>query len=63
MDAFDHERLDVYRYALDLHDLVMAALPRRGHAVLRDQGERATSGIVLSIVRPGVCHRATDPNP
>lgn len=46
----DHERLDVYRYALalvsDVHRF-LAALPR-GHSDLADQLRRASTSIVLN---------------
>jgi four helix bundle protein len=44
-----HERLDVYRLALQLHEAGAALLPRRGRTALRDQLERATMSIVLNI--------------
>jgi hypothetical protein len=45
----EHERLDVYRVALDFDALASKAVPRRGHRVLRDQLDRASIGIVLCI--------------
>ena len=49
-EAFlEHERLDVYRAALDFDALASKAIPRRGHRVLRDQLDRASIGIVLCI--------------
>ena len=45
----EHERLDVYRAALDFDALASKAVPRRGHRVLRDQLDRASIGIVLCI--------------
>ena len=45
----EHERLDVYRVALDLDSRIRSALPRRGERILRDQIERASLGIVLNI--------------
>ena len=43
----EHERLDVYRAALDFDALASKAVPRRGHRVMRDQLDRASIGIVL----------------
>src|SRR5687768_5083079 len=51
MSTFTHERLDVYRVALDflvLADQHAAALPR-GRAYLADQLRRAALSIVLNI--------------
>ncbi len=45
----DHERLEVYRVAVELHTLTCVLLPRRGYGVLRDQIERASLGVVLNI--------------
>ena len=45
----EHERLDVYRAALAFDALASKAAPRRGHRVLRDQLDRASTGIVLCI--------------
>jgi len=45
----DHERLDVYRLAVELDGLVAESLPRRGNKILRDQLERAVVSIVLNI--------------
>jgi four helix bundle protein len=44
-----HERLDVYRTALELHPTLMQIVPRRGRSALRDQLERASMSIVLNI--------------
>lgn len=49
--ALDHERLDVYRLALDfvvLANEAIVALPR-GHAHLADQLTRAATSIVLNL--------------
>jgi len=46
---FPHERLDVYRVALDLHEALAAALPRRCSRELRDQLVRASASVVLNI--------------
>jgi len=51
MNNFDHERLDVYRVALDfvaLADDLLQALPA-GRSYLTDQLHRASSSIVLNI--------------
>jgi four helix bundle protein len=45
----EHERLDVYRTALAFDALATKAMPRRGHRTLRDQLDRASTGIVLCI--------------
>jgi four helix bundle protein len=45
----EHENLDVYRVAVDLHVAACALLPKSGVRVIRDQLERATLGIVLNI--------------
>jgi four helix bundle protein len=47
--VLDHERLEVYRVALELHTLCCSLLPSRGFGALRDQLERASLGVVLSI--------------
>ena len=47
--ALDHERLEVYRVAVELHSAACALLPARGFNVLRDQLERASLGVVLNI--------------
>jgi four helix bundle protein len=46
---FDHERLDVYRLAATFDATVCTLLPRRGHRVLRDQIERASSSVMACI--------------
>ncbi len=47
----DHERLDAYRVAVELDDLVAAAsrLSSRGAAWLWDQALRAAASVVLNI--------------
>lgn len=45
----EHERLDVYRLAVELHRSALAIVPRRGARVLRSQVERAALGVVLNI--------------
>jgi four helix bundle protein len=47
--ALDCDRLDVYRVAREFDTFSSRMLPRRGHAGLRDQLERAGSSIVLNI--------------
>jgi four helix bundle protein len=46
---FDFERFDVYRVALEFQKLVPHLVPRRGHASLRDQLDRASASILLNI--------------
>ena len=46
---FDYERFDVYRIALEFQALLAGLIPRRGHAALRDQIDRASSSILLNI--------------
>ena len=48
MGQFDHDRLEVYRLALEVNALIAGLVPR-GHSVLRDQLERAASSIALCI--------------
>ena len=45
----DPDRLDVYRVAREFDAFAARLLPRRGHAGLRDQFERASSSICLNI--------------
>jgi four helix bundle protein len=45
----EHERLEVYQLALELHAGVCGLLPRREYRTLRDQLERASLGVVLNI--------------
>lgn len=45
----DHERLDVYRVALELHVAALACLPKKGATSLRDQLERASTSVILNI--------------
>jgi four helix bundle protein len=47
--AFDHERFDVYRVALEFQGLVPGLFPRRGYAGLRDQLDRASASILLNL--------------
>jgi four helix bundle protein len=46
---FDHERLDVYRFAVEFDSIVVGLLPKRGNATVRDQLDRASVGIVACI--------------
>jgi four helix bundle protein len=48
-DWFDHERLEVYRYALEFAELAQDALSRERSRALHDQLARASMGIVLCI--------------
>jgi four helix bundle protein len=45
----EHETLDVYNVALELHVVACTLLPRQGLRVIRDQLERATLGVVLNV--------------
>ena len=45
----DAEKLDVYRAAVEFQVLAARLLPRRGLATLRDQLDRASVSIVLSV--------------
>jgi len=45
----DAEKLDCYRLAVEFQSLAARLLPRRGHAGLRDQLDRASVSIVLNI--------------
>ena len=47
--ALDHERLEVYQVAVELHAVACSLLPSKGFRVLRDQLERASLGVVLNI--------------
>jgi four helix bundle protein len=47
--AFEHERLDVYRVALEFQALVPRLVPARGFASLRDQLDRASSSVLLNV--------------
>jgi hypothetical protein len=44
----DHERLDVYRAALEFVPLALSLVPRQGERALLDQLERACHSIVLN---------------
>src|SRR5262245_36409103 len=46
---FSHEKLDVYRMAVQLDRTFYALLPKRGFRALRDQVERASSSVVACI--------------
>ena len=49
LPQFDHQRLDVYRVALEFQGLVPGLFPRRGYAALRDQLDRASASVLLNI--------------
>ena len=46
---FDHERLEVYRLALEFHAWAVGTVPQRGCHIVRDQIERSSLGVVLCI--------------
>jgi four helix bundle protein len=46
---FDHERLDAYRLALEFDRTVAGFRPSRGHRSLREQIDRASTGILACI--------------
>jgi len=54
---FDHERLDVYRLALRFDAKVAELGPCRGHRFLKDQINRASTG-VLACVAEGAGRRS-----
>jgi len=45
----EHESLDVFKVALDLHVAACALMPRSGVRIIRDQLERASLGVVLNV--------------
>ena len=45
----DAEKLDCYRLAVEFQALAVRLVPRRNHAELRDQLDRASISIVLNI--------------
>ena len=45
----DAEKLDCYRIALEFQAIAGQLMPKRGHAELRDQLDRASISIVLNI--------------
>ena len=49
--ALDHERLDAYRVALEIDDLVTKVVRQalRGHGWLADQAQRASGSAVLNL--------------
>jgi four helix bundle protein len=49
MGHFDHDRLGVYRLALEFDALVASLVPRRGCHIIRDQIDRSSLGVVLCI--------------
>jgi four helix bundle protein len=48
-EFLEHERLDVYRAALEFVPLALSLVPRQGERVMLDQLERASQSIVLNI--------------
>ncbi|MBW2463903.1 MAG: four helix bundle protein [Deltaproteobacteria bacterium] len=54
--AFDYERLDVYRLAVEVNRWMGRAVFPRGRAALRDQGLRAADAMVCNIAE-GTCKR------
>ena len=58
--TLDHERLDVYRAALQFFQVLDALVPRRGGRALRDQLERASASIVLNIAEGAGRHSSPD---
>src|SRR5262245_60932395 len=58
--AFDHERLDCYRVAMEFQEIAAEICARRGLGAARDQLDRASLSIALNIAE-GVGRRsATD---
>jgi four helix bundle protein len=58
--TLDHERLDVYRAALEFLPLALSLVPRQGERYLLDQLERAAQSIVLNIAEGAGRHSAGD---
>lgn len=56
----DHERMDVYKIALELYGAAMTCVPRKGARTLRDQLERASSSVVLNIAEGAGRTSSTD---
>ena len=56
----EHERLQVYVVALELHASACGLLPARTARVLRDQLERASLGVVLNIAEGAGRRSAAD---
>jgi four helix bundle protein len=46
---FEHERLEVYRFAVEFDELIVKRLPKRGNRAIREQLERASLSIMLNI--------------
>jgi four helix bundle protein len=46
---FDHERLDVYRLALEFDEKLAGLGACKGHAALKDQLDRASGGVLACI--------------
>jgi four helix bundle protein len=56
----DHERLAVYRAALQFVPIALSLVPRQGERSLLDQLERASHSIVLNIAEGAGRHSAPD---
>ena len=56
----DHERLDVYRAALQFVQVLPTLVPRPAERALREQLERASSSIVLNIAEGAGRHSSPD---
>ncbi|BDG03456.1 four helix bundle protein [Anaeromyxobacter oryzae] len=60
-EAFlEHERLDVYRAALEFVPLALSLVPRQGERAVLDQLERASQSIVLNIAEGAGRHASGD---
>jgi four helix bundle protein len=59
-DYLEHERLDVYRAALEFLPLAIALVPRQGERAVLDQLERAAQSIVLNIAEGAGRHASGD---
>ena len=46
---FNHEKLDVYRMAVEFDLIIANLVPRRGSRVIRDQIEKASSSVLACI--------------
>jgi four helix bundle protein len=58
--TLDHERLDVYRAALEFLPLVTSLVPRQGERNLLDQLQRAAESIILNIAEGAGRHSRPD---
>jgi four helix bundle protein len=56
----DHEKLDVYRAALEFVPVALSLVPRQGERYLMDQLERACQSIVLNIAEGAGRHSALE---